>query len=142
MQDVKYIVIHCSDSPNSLSDKRFDTAGDIHRWHKARGFDGIGYHYVVDESGDEQAGRPVFLKEKGFWKGAHCVGHNSHSIGICLIGKKDFHGAQLNQVRQIIKRLLAVWPNAKVVGHRDVDSRKTCPNFDVGYWLETGEQLN
>lgn len=138
MNKVDYIIVHCSDSPNLDDDERLDTAGDIHRWHRERGFDGIGYNYVIDERGREQNGRPVFLHEKTFWPGAHARGYNNRSIGICLIGKKDFHGVQLNQARQIIKRLQCVWPDAKVVGHRDLDSRKTCPNFDVKTWFETG----
>lgn len=131
---VNYIVVHCSDSPNMLGDSRLDTAGSIHAWHTQRGWDGIGYHYVIDEMGREEQGRPVFLGTKTFWEGAHVSGHNSVSIGICLIGKDHFHDSQLAAARKRIDSLIEIWPEAKVLGHRDLDSRKTCPNFDVAEW--------
>lgn len=136
---VDYIVVHCSDSPNSLSDTRLDTAGNIHKWHLENGWDGIGYHYVIDELGEEEQGRPVFLQERGFWPGAHCRSYNKNSIGICLVGEGDFHAGQLLKLRTRINALLEVWPYARVVGHRDLDSRKTCPGFDAVHWFKTSE---
>lgn len=131
---VNYIVVHCSDSPNMLGDSRLDTAGSLHAWHIQRGWDGIGYHYVIDEMGREEQGRPVFLGTKTFWPGAHVSGYNSVSIGICLIGKDHFHDSQLAAARKRIDSLIEIWPEAKVLGHRDLDGRKTCPNFDVAEW--------
>lgn len=132
---VDYIVVHCSDSPNWLDDKRLDGAGEIHDWHLQNGWDGIGYHYVINELGELETGRPVFEKTKTFWPGAHCRGYNGRSIGVCLIGKRDFHDSQLKTARALIEWLLVVWPEAKVVGHRDLDPAKTCPNFDAGEWF-------
>ena len=119
-KDIKYIVIHCSDSPH-----RGDTAEDIHRWHKERSFDGIGYHKVIREDGTEENGRPLY------WPGAHVRGHNSESWGICLLGSDEFTKAQINRLRAVVGRLLLLAPEALVVGHRDLDKSKTCPNFDV-----------
>lgn len=130
-----YIVVHCTDSPNLLDDQRLDTAGDIHSWHLQNGWAGIGYHYVIDELGREETGRPVFESTKTYWEGAHCRNFNNRSIGICLIGKDSFHKNQLFTARKRIEALLKVWPKAKVVGHRDLDSHKTCPNFDVKSWF-------
>ncbi len=119
-----YIVVHCSDSPNDLK----TTAADIHSWHKEKGFDGIGYHYVIHRDGTVERGRPLY------WQGAHCRGHNRHSVGICLIGRDNYPEAQLRSLRRICKQLKKKWINSAVVGHRDLDSSKTCPNFDAKKW--------
>lgn len=126
---IKHIVIHCSDSPQG----RGDTAATIHRWHQERGFDGIGYHYVILESGEIERGRPHC------WKGAHVAGHNGSSIGVCLIGIDSFTDDQMAALRDLITELQSMYHDAEVVGHRDLDSRKTCPNFDVRQWLKRGE---
>lgn len=131
--NLKHIVIHCSDSPH----KRGDSAGTIHQWHLEKGFDGIGYHYVVDENGRKENGRPVFLATKSFWVGAHARRHNSQSIGICLIGKNSFTELQMQSLKKIVKNILKTWPEAKVVGHCDLDSKKPCPNFNVKQWWES-----
>ena len=83
-------VIHCSDSPQG----RGDNAQTIHRWHKERGFDGIGYHYVILEDGTVENGRPEF------WSGAHAKGHND-AIGICFIGDEDFTEAQFQSLAKL-----------------------------------------
>ena len=51
--------------------------------HRARGFSQIGYNYVIDLDGTIEAGRPLTIA------GAHCVGYNDHSVGICYIGGLD-----------------------------------------------------
>ena len=40
MREIKKIIIHCSDS-------EFGDAALIDKWHKERGWTGIGYHYVI-----------------------------------------------------------------------------------------------
>lgn len=123
---VKYIVVHCSDTPN----EREHSASDIHRWHKEFGWDGIGYHFVVRRNGKIENGRPTY------WPGAHVRGHNHESIGICLIGRDKFEFNQLTSLKVHIQVLLSEFPNAQVVGHCELDSAKTCPNFDVQAWLK------
>lgn len=136
---INYIVVHCSDSPNYRADRRFDTAADIHRWHKEKGWAGIGYHYVIDESGMSHNGRPVFLKAGEIWQGAHVQGYNQDSIGICLIGEDYFYPEQLDTLRKTIDTISDHFPDAKVVGHRDLDSKRSCPNFNATLWYATGE---
>ena len=125
---MKYIVVHCSDSPQG----RGDNAAVIHRWHQERGFDGIGYHAVILESGKIEPGRPEY------WKGAHVGGHNKDTLGICLIGLGgDATEAQLVALEQLVKGWVHKYPDAEVVGHRDLDPRKTCPGFDVKQWRKS-----
>jgi len=127
-EDVKYIVVHCSDSPNAPDDQRYDTVRDIHRWHLEKGYSGIGYHYVIQEDGKFKNGRPLF------WVGAHCLRYNSCSVGICLIGEDEFSPDQMNSLELVILACLQQFPSAEVVGHRDLDPNKECPGFDVKSW--------
>ena len=122
--EVDYIVVHCSDSPQG----RGDTATTIHQWHLANGWDGIGYHRVILEDGKVENGRPLY------WVGSHARGYNSKSIGVCLIGDGIYTLKQFDSLRKLIFKLLERSPQAKVIGHCDIDSGKTCPKFDVKEW--------
>ena len=134
--NITHVVVHCSDSPAG----RGDTAATIHSWHKEKGWDGIGYHHVILEDGTVQNGRPHY------WHGAHVKGYNHCSIGICLIGKPNMEGTidaypeeQITALRRTIRQIDSVdvyseRAGAKVLGHRDLDSSKTCPGFDVSEW--------
>lgn len=121
---INKIVIHCSDTPNG----RPDTAEDIHRWHQEKGWDGIGYHYVIEVDGQVRNGRPHY------WQGSHVAGHNRNSLGICLVGRDQFNDAQWVSLQSLVRALDSQYEGATVLGHRDLDSEKTCPNFDVKAW--------
>lgn len=129
MRMISQIIVHCSDSGPST------TVADIDSWHKARGWRGIGYHWVIYPDGSAHSGRP---EEE---VGAHCEGDNLFSIGVCLIGGKDgrndFTKAQLDKLAEMVvswKDKFAL-SNNSVFGHRDRPSGKaqgkTCPNFEV-----------
>lgn len=117
------IVIHCSDSPQG----RGDNAETIDRWHKERGWSGIGYHFVILEDGTIEAGRDIDKQ------GAHAKGYN-HYIGICLIGIDKFTDKQFESLKALVSGLMEnydIMPN-KVLGHYQVDKHgKTCPNIDI-----------
>ena len=118
------LVIHCSDTPNG----REHNAEDIHRWHRERGWDGIGYHYVIKLNGEVETGRPHY------WMGSHVKSHNMGALGICLIGRDEFTPEQMSALEGLVIPLTILYPNADVVGHCDLDRKKTCPNFDVKSW--------
>ena len=129
MRSINEIIVHCSATPEG---KDFSVA-DITRWHKARGFRTIGYHFVIYRDGSIHAGRP--LEEIG----AHCVNHNRHSIGVCYIGGCAADGktakdtrteAQKVALQNLLKRLKSIYPNATIHGHRDF-AAKACPSFDA-----------
>lgn len=129
MRKIDTIIVHCADTPEG----RDDRAADIRRWHKAKGWDDIGYHYVIDLDGTIEPGRPI---EKA---GAHCVGHNATSIGVCYIGGADAQTrkpkdtrtqAQKAALLSLLKYLVQKYPGAKIYGHRDF-SAKPCPSFDA-----------
>jgi|TARA_R100000501_G_C2597550_1_gene95621 hypothetical protein len=135
MREINKIIIHCSDS-------EFGSKKLIDKWHKERGWDGCGYHYVITNGIDDymvkynknhdglvQEGRPI---EK---MGAHVKGHNKDSIGICLIGKSNFTPAQLYvSLPQLLRDLMYHFKITldNVHGHNEYDPDKTCPNFFVG----------
>ena len=52
----------------------------IHASHKKQGWAGIGYHFYIRTDGKIYQGRPVDTV------GAHCLNHNSTTIGICFEG--------------------------------------------------------
>ena len=129
------IVIHCSATPPGRDIGRVE----IDQWHKARGWTGIGYNFVVRRNGTLEYGREVTKV------GAHAKGYNARSIGICLIGGIDaagkpeanFSDAQWATLQRILAALRLVWPAAEVIGHNEV-ARKACPSFNVQEWLAAG----
>lgn len=132
MRDISTIVMHASATPPSMDVDR----EDIRRWHvEERGWDDIGYHYIIKRSGQIQTGRPAEIP------GAHVRGHNAESIGVCLIGGVDEEGnadcnytaAQWQQAERLVRSLVADY-DADVTGHRDLDASKDCPCFDAGAW--------
>ena len=118
-------MIHCSDSPQG----RGDDAETIHKWHRNRGWDGIGYNWVILEDGKVQAGRPEY------WTGSHTRGYNAKSIGVCLIGEDSFTEKQMASLFDLLRDRKERYPDAEIVGHCQLDNNKTCPNFDVAHWL-------
>ena len=94
-------------------------------WHRARGFETVGYHFVVEKVGDVYlsiAGRPLFRA------GAHAYGHNTSHIGVCLAG--DFSAypppeAQLDAAAELIAGLIAqtgIDPR-RIESHRELGAR-------------------
>jgi len=137
------IIVHCTATPDG---KDF-TVEDIKRWHLKRGFSDIGYHYVIYRDGCILSGRNVNTA------GAHCTGHNTHSIGICYVGGMDAQNKQAADTRTeeqhksmlaLLRRLCKMYPRAKVMGHRELSPDKDgdglvepsewikdCPSFEV-----------
>lgn len=137
---IDLIVIHCSATPNG----RWVSTLDIDHWHAERGFKrrgewrarqnaqlrGIGYHFVVYTNGAIATGR--HLAEVG----AHAAGHNANSVGVCLVGTDRFGHAQWSAAAALVERLMEEFPQAHVLGHRDLPAvHKLCPGFDVAAWL-------
>lgn len=134
MRNIKEIIIHCSATPEGED----YTVEQIRQAHLARGFSDIGYHYVIYRDGSVHTGRPEHIS------GAHCLGHNSISIGVCYIGgcpprtdkdwmrhSKDTRtSAQKAALRTLVADLKARYPAATVHGHREF-ANKACPSFPI-----------
>lgn len=131
MRGIDELIVHCSDS-------EFGDAETIDQWHKERGWSGIGYHYVIlngrrrsrdrfrpEDDGRIEVGRPLDTP------GAHCRGHNKHSVAVCLIGRRHFTAEQLLRALPEIIRKVGKARKIVVKGHYEYDGRKTCPNIDM-----------
>lgn len=131
MREINDIIIHCT----ATRKNRHHTVDEIRRWHLERGFEDIGYHFVIYLDGSLHPGRPVDQV------GAHAYGHNQNSIGICYVGGLDRRGRPANTLNKaqertlvtLIKTLQAIFPQAALHGHNDY-SPKQCPCFNVAEW--------
>lgn len=131
MRKINEIIVHCT----ATAEGKDYTVDDITRWHKARGFKTIGYHWVIYRDGTVHAGRPEAEI------GAHCQGHNSDSIGVVYVGGLSADGktpkdtrtpAQKEALKALLKQLVAKYhlPKGRIYGHRDF-AAKACPCFDA-----------
>ena len=128
MRSIDKIIVHCS----ATREGQHVTVQQIRQWHLQRNFADIGYHYVIYLDGTVHKGRPL---EKA---GAHCKGHNAHSIGICYVGGLDRQGkpkdtrtaAQKAALLSLIRELRQRFPRATVHGHREF-ANKACSCFDA-----------
>ena len=141
MREINEISIHCSATPSSwYSDKLLaDKIKEIRRWHvEERGWQDIGYHYLIDRDGTIGTGRPVDKIP------AAVKGHNSHIIAVCLIGghtseaddnfSENFTKQQDSSLRKVIADLKAKFPMiTSVTGHNKY-AAKACPGFRVDEW--------
>lgn len=131
-----YIVIHHSASKAGGAD-RFDD------WHRQKGWDELGYHFVVGNGSDTADGQvevgPRWVAQK---HGAHCKTkneyYNQHGIGVCLVGNFDLHPpaeGQLQSLRRLVGFLSREFdiPPDRILTHGGVTGQTHCPgkHFDV-----------
>ena len=130
MRPINKIIIHCSATPEGRDVK----TKEIKKWHLDSGWRDIGYHYVIELDGKVVKGRPVELV------GAHCVGQNKFSIGICYVGGMDKSMSKPKDTRteeqkesiiKLIKKLRSSFGDLTVHGHNEYNPNKACPSFDV-----------
>lgn len=136
MRKINEIIVHCSYTRPGM-DVGAEWIRNIHV--NENGWNDIGYHFVIRRDGTFENGRHINLM------GAHCKGHNRNSIGICIIGgmsennlpENNFTPEQFNQLRQTVSYLQRFFPEiTSIRGHRDYDTSKTCPCFDVNKILK------
>ena len=140
MRKITRIFIHCT------AGSQKQTVGDLKEEFKRKGWKNPGYHYVVDVNGHIW----ILLKEAEIANGVH--GYNQNSIHIAYIGGIDAKGKavdnrtpeQRETLRMIVEAMKAKYPEAVVLGHRDISPDKNgngivdpwerikeCPSFDV-----------
>lgn len=99
------------------------TIQDIHSWHLANGWAGIGYHYFIRKDGSIYKGRQDNII------GSHCQGSNVGSIGICFEGnymKETMPISQYNAGIDLIKYLRGKYGNLTIYGHKELFATE-CP---------------
>ena len=128
---IDLLVLHCTDTrPNQ--DFTFEKLAASHR---ARMFgDYPGYHLYVRRDGSLFYCRPVSMM------GCHVKGYNRFSIGICYEGghscspeykyEDNRTAEQMVVLDEILTLLHEAWPEARIVGHSELDPRKACPCLD------------
>jgi N-acetylmuramoyl-L-alanine amidase len=131
MRKITHIVVHCTATPEG----RAHTAEDIRQWHKQKGWQDIGYHWVVRLDGSIEPGRNEAVP------GAHVANYNSTTIGVVYVGgidkiafkPKDTRTvAQKAALLKLLKDLKRRYPGAQILGHRDFPGvAKACPSFNA-----------
>lgn len=140
MRKINEIIVHCSATKEGQS-VSVDT---IRQWHLKRGWSDIGYHFVIYLDGSVHEGRPLAKA------GAHTIGHNANSIGICYVGgmnkeytkaKDTRTDAQKESLKDLLISFKEKYKDIKIYGHRDF-ANKACPSFDATSeykWISDGE---
>ncbi len=130
MRKINKIIIHCTATPEG---REHDVA-DIRRWHLKRGFNDIGYHYLIHIDGTIEEGRPLNKQ------GAHCSGENKGSIGICYVGgmSKDMKKAkdtrtqaQKDSLIKLMHELIYKYNKDMTIHGHNEYANKACPSFNV-----------
>lgn len=129
MRYINEIIIHCTATPPGKD----IGAAEITNYHtKTLGWKDCGYHYIVRLNGSVERGR--YISQPG----AHCRGHNAHSVGVAYVGGLDENGqpadtrtpAQKESLLKIIVSLIRLY-HAQPKSHRDYNPLKACPSFDA-----------
>lgn len=109
-------------------------------WHRARGWDELGYHFVIGNGSDTPDGRvevgPRWIEQK---HGAHCKTpsefYNEHGIGICLVGNFDNHPPTAAQTRSLVRLVRFLCreyhiPASHIYTHGGITGKTDCPGAD------------
>lgn len=119
---VTRVFVHCSASDYP----QHDNVATIDRWHRERGWSGIGYHYFITKGGVVEKGRDLELTPIAQ------AGHNTGTIAICLHGlkKEKFTAAQFHALNMLCQDIDPAYGNNLTFhGHCEV-AQKACPVFD------------
>ena len=118
--------------------------------HKSRGWDGLGYHFVINNGVFRNGcGRPDGFVEVSYrWRGQKTGSHcrvkgdwsnywNEHTIGICLIGNFNKTRPTERQWRSLVRLVRFLQnryniPTSRIKGHRDIKPTD-CPGKNFSF---------
>ena len=135
MYKPKQIILHHSLTKDSTT----VSWGAIREFHVNRnGWEDIGYHYGIENLRGQTE---ILMGRMLDVQGAHCLGHNHDSIGICFVGNFDDQivpKESWNAGIKLVRFLTRQYDIQDVIGHKEVNPRKTCPggNFDLDKFRE------
>ena len=148
MAQLKYLVIHCTATPEGCD----VTPDDIRRWHTSpvsaggRGWKQVGYTDLIRLDGTVE--RLVNNNEDANvdpWEITNgATGYNSISRHIVYAGgcdrsnkpKDTRTAAQEKALVAYVKDFHRRFPNVRIIGHNEI-AAKACPSFDVQKWLKS-----
>lgn len=145
MRTIRYIVLHCTAGPQNQTVKDISSY-----WKKTLGWKRPGYHHLITADGEDHALQAIELPSNGV------AGYNNQLINISYTGGvkdgKPYDNrtlAQLNTMEALVYKYHGMFPDAKIVGHRDFSPdknrdgiiqsnewMKACPSFSVSEWLK------
>lgn len=137
MREIKYIVIHCT-----AGSAQQPTESIIDYWKRVLKWSRYGYHWLVNADGTPERLTEDYAPTNGV------KGYNANSIHLCYKGgwngKDTRTQEQKETLLNLVRRYMKIYPNAKVLGHRDFspdlnkDGKitpnewiKICPCFDA-----------
>lgn len=137
---VKYIVIHHTATPDDGFGMNMEAIRNYHI--NNNGWEDIGYHFIIEKI---QNRYEILVGRMPSYQGAHCLGLNSKSIGVALIGNFNESPPPQEQWQlalKLVRSLMAIFkvPKDNVIGHREVNRvlgrvvyRGDCPGrlFDM-----------
>lgn len=146
MRLINEIIIHCSATHPEwwAGETTQKILEEFRRWHLDRGMNDVAYHRIIGRNGSTAEGRPLSKT------GAHVKGHNSNSLGVCLVGgtptgkatdkfTDHFTPEQNVALRNTLREWRDIIPNVvRVTGHNEY-ANKGCPAFTVADWLSSPE---
>lgn len=112
------------------------TPQQVHQWHLANGWTGIGYHFFVRKDGTVYRGRPEDTV------GAHAGNNNYDSLGVCFEGSFDretMPDAQLRAGQELVAYLKQKYGISTVQRHSDVNATG-CPGDNFPFDALAGAQ--
>lgn len=124
---VNRVFIHCTAADNTgPAFEGLSLVRTVDRWHRKRGWSGVGYHFMIDKDGKLMTGRSISKTP------AAQGGNNTGTIAICVHGLEEglFNAYQFETLQDLCTHLNDIYYESLTFhGHCEV-SAKTCPVFD------------
>lgn len=121
-----WLIVHHTGGTDAdpLADTSHHTFDMVKNYHISKGWEDIGYHYFIEKGGAIKQGRAEN------YHGAHTVGYNTVSLGICLAGNFDITlptQEQINALAGLLTHLKLKYliQADKIVPHRKF-ANKSC----------------
>ena len=129
MRNIKYLVVHCTATPQSTTIQQIENY-----WKNVLNWKNKGYHFIIEPNGKINNITPIESVANGV------KNHNHNSIHISYIGGIDRNSKPLDNrtpdqkssLAHILRQLLGKFPDATILGHRDFKGvDKACPCFNA-----------
>jgi N-acetylmuramoyl-L-alanine amidase len=128
MRKIDYLVVHTTATPQSAKPESIQRY-----WRENLKWKSPGYHILIDAAGTIHRLSELAKPTNG------AAGFNSVSLHVSYIGGIDSTGkpidnrtaAQKATMREVLTEWKRLFPNAKILGHRDLGAKKACPCFNA-----------